>query len=233
MSVTARCLMLNFLSAAFLAQLHSTAGATAPPTLAEEKREYEILVREKLAGSMSIRIADRADGSTSVSTEAAVTLNFILYSYRYEFHGREVWQGSRLISTENHGIDDGKQFATRATNNPKGSTIEILGKKPAAGPLLAMTTNYWRASDRPKGSQLVLLDADQGTIHTVRVESVTAEEVRIQERMVDCTHFHLVGDLNADLWFDRNRRLVRQQTTEDGYPVTLQLARITTNSQTK
>jgi hypothetical protein len=197
--------------------------------LTEEVREFEILVKERPAGTKTIRITDTDNGLTTVSTEANVDLNYVLYSYHYEFHGQEVWQGNRLVSVENHAIDGGTQLTTRARINSSGSTIENSGKSAVLGPVLSITTNYWRAPEGSKRGELKLLDADQGTVHTDQIIDITSEQIVIGGHPIDCTHYHLGNELVADLWFDSQHRLVQQRSIEDGYPVQIRLTRITTN----
>jgi Domain of unknown function (DUF6134) len=202
----------------------------APQVRAEEIRAFEILVNGKPAGTSTTRITEAEDGLTNVCTDAVVTLNYIVYTYRYEFHGQEVWQGNRLVSVEDHAVDGGTQLATTARADLRGSVIETHGKGPVTGPVLSMTTSYWRAPEGQKGCALKLLDADQGTVHAVRIDDITAEHIVIDSNQLECTHYRLSGDLVADLWFDAQHRLVRQQTTEEGHPVQLRITRITTKA---
>ena len=193
----------------------------------EEVREFEILVSGKPAGTSTTRITEAENGMTTVCTDAFVKLNYFVYTYQYEFRGREVWEENRLISVENQAVDDGVQLATHARSDLRGSVIEAQGKKSIAGPVLSMTTNYWHVPEGQKGCVLKLLDADQGIVHTVRIDDITVEHLTISGYQADCTHYRLSGDLVANLWFDAQHRLVQQQTTEDGRPVELRLTRIT------
>src|SRR4051794_956959 len=63
---------------------------------AEEVREFEILISGKSAGISKIRITETEVGVTTVCTDAEVELNYLVYTYHYEFHGREEWNGNRL-----------------------------------------------------------------------------------------------------------------------------------------
>jgi Family of unknown function (DUF6134) len=202
-----------------------------PQVRAEETREFEILVKGKPAGHMTAKITDTDDGRTTVSTDAAVTLDYVVYKYRYEFHGREVWQGNQLAIVDARAFDGGTQLATHAQNDSRGATIEILGKSAQPGPALAMTTDFWHAPTVAKGSVIQVLDADQGAVHALRIEDVATEQLVIAGRNIACTHYHLGGDLAADLWFDAEQRLVQEQTTEDGRPVETRLTRITSGGQ--
>jgi hypothetical protein len=177
-----------------------------------------------------MRVSEAENGVTTVHTDAVVTPKNVFYTYRYEFHGREVWQEHRLLSVENHAVDGGTQLAIDARVDLHGSVIQTGGKNRVAGPVLSMTTNYWRSPDGPKGSTLKLLEADQGTVHTVRIDDITPEQLILAGKQLECSHYRLGGDLVADLWFDTQRRLIRQQTTEDGHLTQLRLTRISTET---
>jgi len=204
--------------------VQSADGQTAP-VVTEELREFEILVKDKPAGKSSIRITETADGATRVDTEASVKLDYFVHVYRYEFHGRETWREKRLVSTENRATDDGKNFLVRARVGARGSTIEANGKARTA-PLIDMTTNYWRAPDMSQRSKQSFMNADRGTVHSVQIELLPAEQVMVDRRRIDCAHFRVSGDIEADLWFDDQDRIVGQKTIEDGYPTELRLVRI-------
>ncbi len=199
----------------------------ASECIAAEVREYEIDVKGKPSGTTSTTIVKFADGVTTISTDAFVTLDFLVYAYHYEFHGREQWQGDQLVSVDNRAVDGGTKLALRASVDTHGSVLEAPGKPVVTGPIPAMTTNFWRAPSGTIGSSLVVLDADQGVIRRTTVKDILSEQIPIAGSTVRCLHYVLHGDLAADLWFDDQRRLVRQDTVEDGYPVEVRLVRVT------
>ena len=134
---------------------------------------------------------------------------------------------SRLISVDDRAVDGGTKLKTHAHCDSHGSVVEVPDKNPQTGPMLAMTTNFWHAPISSKGSVLQILDADQGTIYSTRIDDVTNDDVDVGGRALNCTHFHLAGKLVSDLWFDGQHRLVRQQMIEDGYPTETRLTQIT------
>jgi Family of unknown function (DUF6134) len=194
---------------------------------ADQVREYALSVNGKLTGQLSQRIRSTDDSTLIVSTNAEVKLSYVVYTYRYSFSGSETWHGNRLEAVDNHAEDDGKKLAVRAAASSGGSTIAILGKNPVTGPAIAMTTNYWRAPEETQGGTIAVLDADQGSIHELRVDKVTEEQIHLSDRSLECRRFQLVGDLPAELWFDHDNLLVQQRTTEDGRPVEIRLVKIT------
>ena len=164
------------------------ADGETSPVVTEEVREFEILVKDEPAGESTMRITETTDGATRVDTEASVKLNYFVYVYRYDFHGRETWREGRLVSTENRATDDGKKFLVRARVDARGSTIEANGKARAA-PMIAMTTNYWRAPDMLQRSKQSFMNADRGTVHSVEIRALGADRLVVDGRPIDCAVF--------------------------------------------
>ncbi len=109
------------LSCGLLCGCLASADAWAEPahTVAEETREFEVLVRDKPVGHNRIRIRDLEDGTTEAAMDLDVAMSVVVYTYRYEFHGRETWQQDRLLSVDNRATDGGKALSLRAGCRPK------------------------------------------------------------------------------------------------------------------
>jgi hypothetical protein len=209
------------------------ARGQAPRMLADEVREYEVLIKGKAAGKTFIHISDNDDGTTVAATDTNVKIESWLFTYKHEYHGREVWRGDQMLRADGHAIDDGKKLAVHATVSERGSVIEWPGKKQQPAPKLAMTTNYWRLPDMPPGTNnLSFMDSDTGGIETGWLKRVGPEQITVGGQPMACTHYRVVGTAKAELWFDRRARLMRQQSVEDGYPTELRLTRIHDNSDT-
>ncbi|HQU42971.1 MAG TPA: DUF6134 family protein [Pirellulales bacterium] len=200
--------------------------ARGQTVLTEELREFDIFVKDKPAGKNTIRIRDLDDGTTRVATEVNVKLNYLVFVYRYEFRGQETWRGDRLLSTENHATDDGKTFEVRAQSDAGGFRVQANGRS-RGEPIIDMTTNYWRAPDLKQDRGFAFMNADRGTIHRAKVERLAPESLALGPRSVACSHYRFSGDVQAELWFDGQNRIVRQKSIEDGYPTELRLTRVT------
>jgi hypothetical protein len=201
-------------------------SAQAQNVLSEEIREFEILVKDKPAGKSSMRISDLDDGTTRVTTDVHVKLNYVVFVYRYDFSGSETWRGNRLLSTANRATDDGKIYEARAQSDARGFRIEANGRSQTAA-LLDMTTNYWRPPELKRDLSVSLMNADRGNVQTARVERLAPEPLNFGSQQVTCSHYRLRGDVQAELWFDGQNRIVRQKGVEEGYPTELRLTRLT------
>jgi hypothetical protein len=194
--------------------------------LREEIREFEILVKDKPAGKSSMRISDLSDGTTRVATDVRVELNYVVFVYRYEFTGYELWRGDRLLSTANRAVDGGKAYDARADLDPGGFRVEANGRIQPAN-VIDMTTNYWHPPALRPDQSLALMNADRGIIHRAKVERLAPDFLTFGSQQINCTHYRLSGDVQADLWFDGQNRIVRQKGIEEGYPTELRLTRLT------
>ena len=207
----------------------SAARAESPRVVADELREFEVFVQDKQIGTNQVRITETDDGATTVKQDVAVKCDLLVYVYRYELHGRETWRGNQLINVDNQGVDNGTPVSVRAKVDSQRSSIEISGKAATKGPVLAMTTNFWRCPTI-KSARLSFLDVDKGTVVTATLENLGADQVTCGGEKASCTHYRMKGDVNAELWFDDRGRLVRQHTVEMGMSTQLRLVRITTKS---
>ncbi len=221
-------LMLCLLSCGALALLAPRAArGQAPRPKAEETREYDVFVKGKPSGKTAIRITQTDKAATTVSTEASIQFNFLFVRYRYEFHGQEVWRDGGLVRVDNRANDDGKPLTARAVVDAHGSTIEAQGKPAQRGPVLAMTTNYWRLPDaQTAAGEFSIMEGDTGVVKKVRLHRIGPEKIVVGEHQVACTHYRVSGGFAAELWFDEQDRLVRQQTVEEGYLTELRLTQI-------
>jgi hypothetical protein len=223
------CLMALALPPAVLAQT-VTPGS---PQLADRRdsadeiRQYDVLVKDKPVGHVTIRISPSTDGSVTTTTDTSIEASFLFITYRYEFHGRELWQGDRLVQLDSRANDNGTAMNLQAATDARGSRINIAGKPNKAGPPLAMTTNYWRlpAADFAAGS-FSLIEPDSGVLRTSRLQFVGPDNCTVEGRQVMCNHYRLSGDAAAELWFDGEGRMVRQQTVEQGYPTEQRLVKV-------
>lgn len=199
--------------------------AAAQTAVGEEVREFDIFVDGKAAGKNTMRISQLEDGTTRVATEVDVKLNFVVFVYRYMFSGQETWKGNRLIATHNLATDNGKKYDARAQADARAFRIEANGRSHTA-PIIDMTTNYWRPPQLRPDGRLALMNADRGNIQTARVERLSPEVLVFGQQQVTCSHYRLSGDVQAELWFDGQDRIVRQKAIEDGHPTELRLTRL-------
>src|SRR5438045_2304411 len=67
------------------------------------------------------------------------------------------------------------------------------------------------------------LDATAGRALAGRLQRVGPARLIVSGQTIDCTHYRVTGQAQADLWYDARDRLVRQETLEDGHRTVLVL----------
>jgi len=218
---------------AVLAAIALTAGALslggagpllAADVVATEIRTYEILIDGKPAGQSTLQIERLADGSEVCATAAKLTVKWTIFSYEYEFHGREEWRGGAFQQLSSRAVDGGKRLSLAAQQSGGGLLVSKSGGQATAAPLAQLTTNYWRRpAAMTSGGKLTILDADNGQSYLVRATVVGREELNTGSLRLAAERVRLQGGVNVELWFDAAGYLVRQTGTEDGHATELRL----------
>src|SRR2546430_942136 len=139
-------------------------GRARAADLGTEQRDFAILVDGDQAGSYSMSITERDDGSQIMSASANVRVKYLggLKVYRYSYRGSETWKDGRLVNFSCSGSDDGKDFIVSAMPEGNGLRLRANNQVRIVRPDIWLTT-YWHLADskfRNKGVPVV--DADSG-----------------------------------------------------------------------
>jgi hypothetical protein len=200
-----------------------TGSARADET---ELRHFAILVDGKRAGDYQMSIIKRADGTTLMGGVASVRVRVLIKTYTYTYRGMELWKNGRLQRLDSSSNDDGKQFTVAAV--PQGNQLQVtVNDQVHATRTDVWTTTYWHLPDaRFRNQGVPLLDADTGRDLGGVLRQVGTSPIQINGEVVQCAHWHLAGGKTADLWYDNQERLVREETIEDGYRTILELVSV-------
>ena len=72
--------------------------ASVPASAAEtETRQFKVLIDNKSAGNYHMTIVRQEDGTEIMAGVAEVKLSYLVYTYKYNFQGNEVWKAGRLV----------------------------------------------------------------------------------------------------------------------------------------
>jgi hypothetical protein len=221
------------------------AAAAEPREVARETREFKVSVDGKGRGKCTIEISRREDGSDSMHIDAALRFNYVVYDYRYSSAGTEVWKDGRLIRLENAADYNGTKYVVRARADRTGLRLTVNDVTSQIESDV-WVTSYWRLPDRlaqagegsvvPTGGRrparesrtitIPLLDSDKGRTLSGEVKRIGEETVTVAGRKEPCTHFKITGDVQVDVWYDADRRLVRQESLDSGHKTVMELTRI-------
>jgi hypothetical protein len=221
-------------------------GAAEPRDGEGQTRELKVSVDGKPRGKCTITIQSRDDGADVMHISAALSFNYVVYEYRYSSVGTEVWKDGRLIELENTADFNGTKYVVTAGATKKGLRVTVDGKSSQAQPDV-WVTSYWRLPEhlaesdsgngvipaagsrtaRKASVAVPLLDSDKGKKLRGELQRVGEEAVIVAGRKKACTHFKIAGDVEVDVWYDAQQRLVRQESVESGHKTVMELVRMT------
>ncbi len=201
----------------------ASAGADAVST---ETRQFHISVDGVRCGTFRLTIASHADGRDVVEGDAALELKYFLYTFRYASKGIETWHAGRLLQLDNAAHYGGSKYEVIVRRQGQELVVQTNGEqRKVRGDV--WVTSYWREPNPALvGQEIVLLDADKGRTLTGKLQRIGKESIQRGGQIQECTHYRLQGDMEVDLWYDAQSRLVRQNAVESGHKTLIELAEI-------
>jgi hypothetical protein len=122
------------------------------------------------------------------------------------------------------------RLPTRLAGDRSGGTAGDPGAPEdaaAPAPDAVVPASAERPEERPAKQSVALLDSDKGRTLRSQMQRIGEETLAVAGKRVPCTRYRLTGDVQVDLWYDADRRLVRQESLESGHKTILHLVRIT------
>jgi hypothetical protein len=190
----------------------------------QETRDYTVYVDGKPAGTAHITIQTGEDGVTTVTADTDVRVRVLFFKYSYWYRGKETWKDGRLVRLESSSDDDGKRYTVSAAADNDRLRVTVNGEtRHMRGDV--WPTSFWQV---PAGGNLpgavTLLDVDTGRELHARVQKLGAQQVAVEGRAQNASHYRLLGKITVDLWFDGNSRMVRQDFVDEGHRTIIELA---------
>ena len=238
------------LAAIFVITMTGNRSEGAEPQETErETRVFKVSVDGKERGQCTMQIAERDDGSEKMHIDASLTFDYVVYVYRYHSTGTEVWKDDRLVELTNMADLNKTKYKLQGKASPKGLRLSVDGKKSDFAREV-WATSYWRLPNRlahhdekPKSEvvqaearketadkkpmKISLLDSDKGTPLNGEFRYVGNEYLTVAGKRESCQHYRIGGDVQVELWYDANGRLVRQEGVESGHKTVLELTKKT------
>ena len=205
--------------------LMSIVSAAEPTVDERQTRTFKASVDGKERGRMVVAFTKRSNGTETVRAEADLYFNFVVYRYKYSSVGTETWKDGRLIKLASESDYNGDKYVLQATATQEALEYEVNGETQKT------TTDAWiishcrEPSADKVGRKLTLLDADKGRPRDAKLEKVGIEKLAIVDQQIDATHYRMRGDVEVDVWYDAEGRLVRQDSLESGHRMVLELTK--------
>ncbi len=203
----------------------SLCGGARAAAAEAETRDFAVMVDGDKAGDVHMTISRQDDGAVAFSCDTDVRVGGVITFYKYSYRGKELWKDGRLQHFESKCNDDGKVFAVTAAASSDGLRVRVNGAEHTVS-ADAWLSSYWSQPDAKLDGQTVsIIDADCGRDLRAKVAFVGAEKASPAGQEQTVQHVRLTGkNVGIDLWYDEDRRLVRQEWVEDGHRTVVELS---------
>ena len=148
-----------------------------------------------------------------VETDVSVDVKLLFVTvYKRRARYREVWRGERLIAYDAWTDEAGEEYVTKA--RIENDAMIIDGVKPGITvPTDTVSSHPWNADvvDRT-----LLFGMKDGRLIEVDVEAAGEETIQIGEEAVTARKYVVRGDIDRELWYDRDGTWLRWRLENGG-----------------
>jgi hypothetical protein len=182
---------------------------------ADETLNYQVLKDGEPIGFETVEITDTPDGYTAaITTRTDVKVLFLQFQYG---HSRlEKWRNDQLVSVDTDTNDDGSPYTYKAEY--EGDCFEVAGKGVAKRDACdgAWPLTLWREDVTTKTSLYSVINAEP---YAVTTRKTGTETLAINNREIPATHYVMTGDVQRDLWYGDDGRLLKTSFKRKGYDI--------------
>jgi hypothetical protein len=131
-----------------------------------------------------------------------------------------------LIQVSNEADYNGDRYVIQGSATDQTLNYEVNGESKKA-PKDIWAASYWREPEAARiGKKVRLLDSDKGRQLVANLERVGTETINVESSRASATHYRMRGDVEVDVWYDRNGYIARQESIESGHKTSLELIKI-------
>ncbi len=197
-----------------------------PVVVEKHSRAFKISIDGTERGTLTMLLTKRDDGTETMRGQTELSFNFIVYKYRYSSSRTELWKSGRLLRLANEADYNGDKYVVQAAAQQQELSFEVNGKSQRTAADV-WVTSYWREPEPHRvGQKLTLFEADKGRKLSGALQRVGKEQLALEKKTVNATRYQIRGDVEVDLWYDEDQRLMRQHSVESGHRALFELTQI-------
>lgn len=133
--------------------------------------------------------------------------------YRHDFDGQEVWQNGQLVSFKSKTHDNGDDWDLAMQKQGDALQVNCNGQTTTV-PADAMIVSLWNKDVLQKNELLSSLNGKP--YKNLAVRDAGQEMITIKGQSVPAQHYVMTGDLERDLWYDQDGRLLKVAFDKNG-----------------
>ena len=190
---------------------------SAVPSLAsaQETLNFRVLKDGEPIGYEKVVITPTATGRT-VTVDTLTDVRVLFLKFHYDHQRTEQWHGNKLVAVETTTNDDGTHYNWQASYEADCYQLagKGVGKREACDGAWPLT--LWLEDITTKTDLYSVINAEP---YAVKIEKVGTENVRIENRETPATHYIMSGDVQRDLWYGTDNKLLKTSFKRKGYDI--------------
>lgn len=153
------------------------------------------------------------DQQLQVRTDFELSIGALVFTlFKLTYTSDAVWQDGKLVSLAAYTNRNGDESRVNASLDERGA-LSISGPQGIfETPLGIYPTNHWNAGVVQSTS---LLNTITGKVNMVRLEPMGLERVPTNMGPVEAMRYRYVGEIENEVWYDRDGRWVAMQFPGD------------------
>lgn len=203
------------------------AASPAPQT-----HEYFVLRNDKQIGfyEFTVRTPEQAEGVEAegnedierdvleVETRMAININvFFVTAYEADYSATSAYRGAKLLRHESEANYNGKNYLVTYDNaqNPDNLVVNSMVRN-IIYPPMTLHPFYMQPN-----AEKVTFITEKGKLHNINYKTIGNEEIKIGARYYPTTHALITGDIEREMWYDRDGVLIKVSYEKDGATINL------------
>jgi hypothetical protein len=167
---------------------------------------FKVLRKGNDFGTHKISFSGDPDGKLVVTSDVSLRAGLgPITVFRYTLEAQETWQDGVLVGLSGTTNDNGDRLQVEAQK--QGDGLSVAGSEYAGDVDLGiLPSSHWHKG-QVAASQI--LSTEDGEVLDVTTQQVGREIISVAGRQVEADRYLLKSDIDLDLWYDTQNRLVK------------------------
>lgn len=176
---------------------------------------FQVLKDGEPIGYEKVEITPTANGKT-VSVETLTDVRVLFLKFHYDHQRTEQWVGDELVSVDTITNDDGTHYTWQASFEQDCYALagKGVGKREACDSAWPLT--LWHEDVTGKTALFSVINAEP---YAVKTQKVGEETLMVENRETPATHYVMSGDVERDLWYGTDGKLLKTSFKRKGYDI--------------
>ncbi|MCC9621067.1 DUF6134 family protein [Thalassospira sp. MA62] len=182
---------------------------------ADETLNFQVLKDGEPIGYEKVAISDTEQGRT-VNVETLTDVRVLFLKFHYDHQRTETWKNNELVSVTSTTNDDGTHYTYQA--DYQDGCYTVAGKSVPKRDVCdnAWPLTLWDESVTGKSNLYSVINAEPYAVTTTKVGT---ETLRIDNREIPAVHYVMSGDVERDIWFDQQGKMIKTSFKRKGYDI--------------